>query len=179
MTKEFPKRVRLLRASEFERVFAARASASDGSMVVHGAANELGHPRLGLVVSRRMGSAVRRNRWKRLLREGFRVVQDQLPALDLVGIPRAATPPPLESIQASYLQLAARIERPLPQLVLRWIVRQPGITGCIVGASRRSQIAQNVVAFEGDIAQSIFDRFTAISDQVMQHIPERDRIYVS
>ena len=42
------------------------------------------HPRLGLVATRRMGKAVRRNRVKRLLREFFRRHQTGLPAFDLV-----------------------------------------------------------------------------------------------
>jgi ribonuclease P protein component len=108
---EFPKRVRLLRASEFERVFAARASSSDALLVMHGAVSDVGHPRLGLVASRRVGNAVARNRWKRLLREAFRLKQDELPALDLVCIPRAACPPPLDVLMASLLQLAAKVER--------------------------------------------------------------------
>ena len=43
-----------------------------------------GRPRLGLVATRRMGKAVRRNRVKRLLREFFRRHQTGLPAFDLV-----------------------------------------------------------------------------------------------
>ena len=43
-----------------------------------------GHPRLGLVVTRRLGKAVQRNRVKRLLREFFRRHQTGLPAFDLV-----------------------------------------------------------------------------------------------
>jgi ribonuclease P protein component len=41
-------------------------------------------PRLGLVVTRRLGNAVRRNRVKRLLREFFRRHKTELPAVDLV-----------------------------------------------------------------------------------------------
>jgi ribonuclease P protein component len=41
-------------------------------------------PRLGLVVTRRLGKAVRRNRVKRLLREFFRRHKDLLPVADIV-----------------------------------------------------------------------------------------------
>ena len=41
-------------------------------------------PRLGLVVTKRLGKAVQRNRVKRLLREFFRRHRTQLPAVDLV-----------------------------------------------------------------------------------------------
>jgi ribonuclease P protein component len=41
-------------------------------------------PRLGLVVTKRLGKAVRRNRVKRLLREFFRRHKDQLPPGDLL-----------------------------------------------------------------------------------------------
>jgi len=42
------------------------------------------HPRLGLVVTRRLGKAVERNRVKRVLREFFRRHKTGLPAVDLV-----------------------------------------------------------------------------------------------
>lgn len=41
-------------------------------------------PRLGLVVTRRLGKAIKRNRVKRLLREFFRRHKTELPAVDLV-----------------------------------------------------------------------------------------------
>jgi ribonuclease P protein component len=41
-------------------------------------------PRLGLVVTRRLGNAVQRNRVKRVLREFFRRHRTRLPAADLV-----------------------------------------------------------------------------------------------
>jgi ribonuclease P protein component len=48
-----------------------------------------GLPRLGLVVARKVGNAVRRNRIKRLCRECFRTWPDLLPAgVDLIVIAR-------------------------------------------------------------------------------------------
>lgn len=48
-----------------------------------------GIPRLTIQVSRRLGDAVRRNRWKRLIRESFRLNKHRLPSsADLVIAPR-------------------------------------------------------------------------------------------
>src|ERR1700741_4958245 len=107
----FSKQMRLLRPSDFERVFAAKRSASDSSMVLYGAPNELDHPRLGLVVSRRVGGATQRNRWKRLLREAFRHVRAELPPVDFVCVVRSPTPPTLTSLRTTVLRLANRIQK--------------------------------------------------------------------
>jgi ribonuclease P protein component len=107
----FPKRLRLLRPADFERVFAARRSAADRLLTVYGLANECGHARLGLVASRRIGNAVIRNRWKRLLREVFRHSQHELPSLDLICIPRSGSEPDLASLQQSLKRLAGDLAR--------------------------------------------------------------------
>jgi ribonuclease P protein component len=107
----FPKAMRLLSPREFERVFAARLSAGDSSFVLYGAANDLEHPRIGLTVSRKVGGAVERNRWKRLLREAFRLKQHELPPFDFVCIPRATTPPPLARLLNSITDLACSIQQ--------------------------------------------------------------------
>lgn len=109
----FSKRLRLLRASEFERVFAARSSAANPCLALYGAVNEVGHPRLGITVSRRIGDAAERNRWKRLIREAFRLTQHNLPPLDFVCVARAPAPPTLQNLMETFPALADRIQRRL------------------------------------------------------------------
>ena len=109
----FPKRMRLLRATDFERVFAARNSAANPGFTLYGAPNDTGYPRIGITVSRRIGNAVERNRWKRRIRESFRMSQNELPSLDFVCIARSPAPPSLESLMGGLMELARRIERRL------------------------------------------------------------------
>jgi len=105
----FPKSVRLLKSAEFDRVFQRRCCFADGLIVVYFAVEDSLRPRLGLVVSRKCGNAVVRNRWKRALREAFRLVQHQLPRhLDLVVLPKRGARPDVARLQASLKQLAAR-----------------------------------------------------------------------
>ena len=93
----FNRSIACVRKADFARVYAAaRASASDDVLLIYACENELTHARLGLSVSRKVGGAVQRNRWKRILREAFRLSVEQLPAgVDLVVIPRAAAAPEL------------------------------------------------------------------------------------
>lgn len=58
----------LLRASEFQRVLRAGRRTSRGGVTVVSAPGVSPLPRVGIVVSRRTGNAVRRNRAKRRLR---------------------------------------------------------------------------------------------------------------
>ncbi|MEM6330009.1 MAG: ribonuclease P protein component [Planctomycetota bacterium] len=109
----FGKRLRLLTSSDFDAVFAGKCSAADGVLIVYGIENSLGHARLGLVVSRKVGNAVRRNRWKRLLREAFRLAQHELPHRDYVVLPRPSQEPTLAAVSASLRSLATRIDRKL------------------------------------------------------------------
>ena len=87
---------------------------ADPLLIVYVGPNQLPYARLGLSVSRKLGSAVVRNRWKRLLRDAFRRHRHQLPTgLDLVVLPRKGTEPDYQMVVASLRELAQRGARRL------------------------------------------------------------------
>jgi len=89
MPRHFPRSFRLRRTEQFQRVFTARHSAADHAIIVFAIPNDLPHCRLGLSVSSKIGNAVVRNRWKRLIREAFRKSCSELPGrFDLVVLPQ-------------------------------------------------------------------------------------------
>jgi ribonuclease P protein component len=87
----FEKRLRLLKAADFQPVFKqARYKVSCQTMLFLAVENGLGFPRLGLVIAKKnIATAVHRNRVKRLLRESFRHNQQLLTGLDIVILARS------------------------------------------------------------------------------------------
>jgi ribonuclease P protein component len=112
MTARFRPQDRIRKQEDFDRVYAARLFAADEILIVNGAANGLAHSRLGLSVSKRVGKATIRNRWKRLIREAFRLSREQLPAgVDLVVRPQNDAVADFNTISRSLAELAGRIAR--------------------------------------------------------------------
>jgi len=76
------KRRRLSRSGEFDRVYRDGSSHATRHLVLYSfprQAEETQDVRLGVSASRKIGSAVERNRVKRVLREAFWSLSDQLP----------------------------------------------------------------------------------------------------
>ena len=91
--ERFPKAVRLRKRAEFKHVERRGKRRSGPSLIVYAASNSLDHSRVGLTVSRKVGNAARRNRWKRRLRELFRRNTDRFPAgWDYVVIVKKSAP---------------------------------------------------------------------------------------
>lgn len=110
----FPQSRRLKTTAQFDRVYGRKRSVSDAVLIVYACENELGHPRLGCSVSKKIGNAVVRNRYKRLFREAFRLLQHDLPqGMDFILIPRPGPEPSQEDVKASLLKLASQAAKRL------------------------------------------------------------------
>jgi len=106
-----PRSRRLRLKADYAALYDAKVRASRGPLTVYARPNSLGYPRLGLSTSRKVGTAPRRNRIRRLLREAFRHVQHDLPAgYDFLIVVRAHEPLKLADYQTLLTALALELD---------------------------------------------------------------------
>lgn len=108
----FLPKYRLKLRNDFDRVFEQGVVASDSVLVVHAIRNSLDHSRIGLSIAKRVGSAPVRNRWKRWMREAFRLRRSELPiGLDVVIRPRRGAEGSFHAVEKSMLHLFPQLDR--------------------------------------------------------------------
>ena len=74
-------------------------------------------------------------------------------------------------------RLAQASGRSLGHMALRWVLQQPGIDTAVVGARTPTQVQDNAQALIGDLPATLFAQMTAISDEVIRHIPDTGNQY--
>jgi len=110
----FKKEQRLLSRDDFDRVYKDDHFAADDVLVIR-ARRGTSCSRLGLAVSKKVGNAVVRNRWKRRIREAFRQQQHELPVgLEIVVRPRKGAVCDTQAIATSLAKLMKRLDRKVP-----------------------------------------------------------------
>jgi ribonuclease P protein component len=81
----FPSKVRIVRSSDYRAIYKVGRKIHSRRFILFVRNNDIGLPRLGLTVSRKVGGSVVRNRLKRLFREIFRRSFGEIPnQLDIV-----------------------------------------------------------------------------------------------
>jgi ribonuclease P protein component len=99
---------RIRRRPEFERIYNTGAKIHGRLMTVFVMANGTDQPRLGVAATRKLGSAVERNRAKRRARELFRR-RREVGGLDIVIVPRREMlDAPFATLEAEYAALLGR-----------------------------------------------------------------------
>jgi ribonuclease P protein component len=100
----------LTASPEFERVYRNGSVYRGRLFSVHALPNTLGEPRLGLSVSKKVGTAVKRNKVRRRLKEMFRSSAKRLPSdLDFVISARpAAAEASFEELNEEFSRLVHR-----------------------------------------------------------------------
>ena len=85
-SERLPVAERLRRRADYLRCYRTGRRRHGALAILHFVPNDLGHPRIGITASRKVGNAVIRHRLKRRIKEIYRRWQDrsQLPAFDLV-----------------------------------------------------------------------------------------------
>jgi ribonuclease P protein component len=106
---------RLHQPAEFREVRTRGRRLSDALFSLSVLANHETHPRLGLAIATRtFGSAVARNRIKRITRESFRLNQHTLPAVDVTVSARDA------ARHATLQDLRASLDKHWKSITTRW-----------------------------------------------------------
>lgn len=111
MDQRFTWKERLHKRKEFQKVFDEGTVFRNEQIKVFALLNNSQVSRLGLVVGRKFGNAVKRNRFKRIFREAYRLNKNLLKRrVDLLILPRSGlTDLSLKSVEENFKNLLTQI----------------------------------------------------------------------
>ena len=111
MRYSFGKHQRVVRSDDFTQTIRRGSCAADGTLVLFALPKDeidcTRPSRIGITIPKKTGNAVIRNRWKRLIREAYRMQQHALPTgYDFVVRPKKGADTDWGKIQHSIPRLA-------------------------------------------------------------------------
>ncbi len=111
MDQRFRKEERLLKRREFQQVFDKGKKYGNHQFKIYAMFNDTSVSRLGLIVGKKFGNAPRRNRFKRIVREAYRLNKRLLGnSVDIIVIPRPGLKDlTLRAIEDKFKQLLTQI----------------------------------------------------------------------
>jgi ribonuclease P protein component len=111
--ESFSRKHRLSKSSDFKRVFSKGKRIATPLFVIYSLRNHLPFSRLGIQVKAKIGTAVRRNRIKRMVREIFRKIKEELvEPQDLIFIAeKGLVDLSFRSFQNEFLQVWKKLKR--------------------------------------------------------------------
>ncbi len=85
--------ITLKKNNDFRRLYSKGRSYTSAVLVTYVGKNRLGYVRIGITVSKKVGKAVLRSRSRRIIREAYRILLDDINGgYDLVFVARGKTP---------------------------------------------------------------------------------------
>lgn len=85
--------ITLKKNNDFRRLYSKGRSYTSSVLVTYVRKNRLGKVRIGITVSKKIGNAVLRSRSRRIIREAYRILSDDVSSgYDLVFVARGKTP---------------------------------------------------------------------------------------
>ncbi len=83
----------ITRTGDFNRAYRRGSAQVHPQVVVYAGKNRVGHTRVGITASKKIGNAVQRNRCRRIIRQAlFAVLPQNVGGYDLVFVARGQTP---------------------------------------------------------------------------------------
>jgi len=73
--------------------------------------------------------------------------------------------------------IAAEIGRPVAHLAIRWTLSRPGVASVLIGGRNAEQVSAVTSALTGAIPDSILERMTVVSDDIVKHVPNAGNLF--
>src|SRR5882757_1737967 len=105
-----------------------------------------------------------------LLSGKYRAGQDSDASASRLEVLKGSNHPALTTFSARNLAIVAELEavakqlsRSMAEVALNWVANRPGVASVIVGATKLTQLAQNIAALSFEIPSELQDRLDAVS----------------